>query len=111
MFSSDGKKYITDCADNEGIFRIIQSVPSRKAEPFKQWLAKLGKERLDEIEQPAMAIERAKRYYISKGYTPQWVQNRTASIDARISFTDTLKEKCDKRRFRQNSSYSNKIRS
>jgi len=92
MASSDGKKYITDCADNEGIFRILQSIPSKKAEPFKKWLARLGKERLDEISQPAKAIERANSYYIAKGYSPDWVQTRTASIQTRTSFTDTLKE-------------------
>lgn len=91
--SSDGKKYLTDCADNEGLFRIIQSIPSPKAEPFKRWLARLGKERLDEIEQPAKAIERAKSYYVAKGYTTNWIQTRTSSIDARHEFTDALKEK------------------
>lgn len=81
-----------NCANTEGIFRIIQSIPSKKAEPFKRWLARVGKERLDEIEQPALAIERAKGYYIAKGYTPEWVQTRTASIDTRHSFTDKLKD-------------------
>ncbi len=64
LTASDGKKYLTDCADTEGILRIVQSVPSKKAEPFKRWLARVGKERLDEIEQPAKAIERAKNYYL-----------------------------------------------
>lgn len=81
LLAKDGKKYLTDCADNEGILRIIQSVPSKKAEPFKRWLAKVGSERLEEIEQPAKAIERAKGYYFSKGYTPEWVQSRLAGID------------------------------
>lgn len=92
LTAADGKKRPTDCADNEGILRVIQSVPSKKAEPFKRWLAKVGKERLDEIEQPAKAIERAKNYYLAKGYTPQWVQTRIAGIDTRITLTDTLKE-------------------
>jgi DNA-damage-inducible protein D len=92
LMSSDGKKYQTDCTDNEGILRIIQSVPSKKAEPFKRWLAKVGKERLDEIEQPAKAIERAKGYYTAKGYSPEWVQTRIAGIDTRITFTDKLKD-------------------
>ncbi len=92
LISKDGKKRLTDIANTEGIFRIIQSIPSKKAEPFKRWLARVGKERLDEIEQPAKAIERAKGYYIAKGYTPEWVQTRTASIETRHSFTDKLKE-------------------
>jgi DNA-damage-inducible protein D len=92
LMAKDGKKYLTDCADNEGILRIIQSVPSKKAEPFKRWLAKIGKERLDEIEQPAKAIERAKDYYLAKGYTPEWVQTRIAGIDTRITFTEKLKD-------------------
>lgn len=91
--ATDGKKYLTDCADNEGLFRIIQSVPSKKAEPFKRWLARVGKERLDEIEQPSKAIERAKGYYYAKGYSEKWIQTRTAAIDTRHEFTDTLKEK------------------
>lgn len=91
--ANDGKKYLTDCADNEGILRIVQSVPSKKAEPFKRWLAKVGAERIEEIEQPAKAIERAKGYYVQKGYSPEWVQTRIAGIDTRISFTDSLKER------------------
>ena len=91
LVSKDGKKRLTDCADNEGILRIIQSVPSRKAEPFKIWLAKVGSERIAEIEQPAKAIERAKGYYIAKGYTPEWVETRIAGISTRRMFTDMLK--------------------
>lgn len=90
--STKGGKQNKNCANTENVFRIIQSIPSKKAEPFKRWLARMGKERLDEIEQPGKAIERAKGYYTAKGYTPQWIQNRTASIDARITFTDTLKK-------------------
>ncbi len=90
--SKDGKKYATDCVDNEGILRIIQSVPSKKAEPFKRWLARIGAERIEEIEQPAKAIERAKGYYIEKGYSPEWIQTRIAGIDTRVTFTDKLKE-------------------
>ena len=93
LISSDGKKYLTDCADTEGLFRIIQSIPSKKAEPFKLWLAQLGKERLDEIEQPGKAIERAKSYYEIKGYNKQWIETRTAGIHTRHEFTDALKEK------------------
>lgn len=90
--SSDGKKYSTDCADAEGVLRIIQSVPSKKAEPFKMWLARVGKERLDEIEQPAKAIERGKSYYLAKGYNQEWVQSRIAGIDTRVTLTDSLKD-------------------
>jgi DNA-damage-inducible protein D len=68
FLSSDGKKYLTDCADTEGIFRIIQSIPSRKAEPFKRWLAKVGYERMREIENPELAQERMKQLYEKKGY-------------------------------------------
>lgn len=92
LISKDGKKRLTDIANTETLFRIIQSVPSPKVEPFKRWLARVGKERLDEIEQPAKAIERAKGYYLAKGYTPEWVQTRTASIETRHSFTDKLKD-------------------
>jgi prophage antirepressor-like protein len=90
--SADGKYYMTDVANTEILFRIIQSIPSPKAEPFKRWLAKVGKERLDEIEQPGKAIERAKTYYLLKGYDPRWVQTRVASIESRGQFTDSLKE-------------------
>src|SRR4030065_1511737 len=89
----DSKMRETDCANTEGIFRIIQSIPSPKAEPFKRWLAKVGKERLDEIEQPSKAIERAKGYYEIKGYPKNWIESRTASIETRHDFTDVLKDK------------------
>lgn len=91
LLSSDGKKYKTDCADNEGLLRIIQSVPSKKAEPFKRWLARVGAERLEEIEQPGKAIERAESYYLAKGYSKEWVQTRIAGISTRNTFTDALK--------------------
>jgi len=90
--SKDGKKYATDCGDNEGVLRIIQSVPSKKAEPFKKWLAKVGNERLEEIDQPAKAIERGQLYYQLKGYSPEWIQTRLAGIETRHTFTETLKE-------------------
>lgn len=82
-----------NCSNTEGLLRLIQSVPSKKAEPFKRWLARVGKERLDEIEQPAKAIERAKNYYLAKGYTQQWVQTRISGIDSRYEFTEALKDK------------------
>lgn len=81
-----------NCATNEGLFRIIPSISSKKAEPFKRWLARVEKERLDEIEQPSKAIERAKWYYIAKGYSPEWVQTRIAGIDTGHTFTDSFKE-------------------
>ena len=90
--NTNGGKQSVNCANTEGILRIIQSIPSKKAEPFKRWLARVGKERLDEIEQPAKAIERAKGYYLAKGYSPQWVETRTASVETRHKFTDTLKD-------------------
>ena len=92
-FKTMGGKQNMNCSDTEGVFRIIQSIPSKKAEPFKRWLARVGKERLDEIEQPGKAIERGKGYYLAKGYSQQWIETRTASIDTRHKFTDTLKEK------------------
>ena len=82
-----------NCSNTEGLLRLIQSIPSKKAEPFKRWLARVGKERLDEIEQPAKAIERAKNYYLAKGYTQQWVQTRISGIDSRYEFTEVLKGK------------------
>ena len=73
LSSSDGKKYSTDCANTEGIFRIIQSIPSPKAEPFKRWLARIGKERLDEIEDPELGMQRTKEIYEKKGYPKDWL--------------------------------------
>ena len=67
LISGDGKKYSTDCADTKGIFRIIQSIPSKRAEPFKQWLSQLGQERIEEIENPELAQNRVKEYYELKG--------------------------------------------
>lgn len=92
LVSSDGKRYPTDVADTETMLRIIQSIPSKKAEPFKRWLARVGKERLDEIEQPGKAIERAKGYYTAKGYSAEWIQTRTTGIETRHTFTDKLKD-------------------
>jgi len=92
LIAKDGKKRLTDVANTEALFRIIQSIPSSKAEPFKKWLARVGKERLDEIAQPSKAIERAKGYYIEKGYEPRWVQTRVAGIETRHKFTDVLKD-------------------
>lgn len=83
----DGKMYKTDCATTEQLLRIIQSIPSKKAEPFKQWLAKVGKERLDEIADPELAFERAIRTYRDKGYTEKWIEQRLQAIDVRKQLT------------------------
>jgi len=74
--AGDGKEYETDCADTEGIFRIIQSIPSKKAEPFKRWLARVGYERIQEIENPELAQERMKKLYELKGYSKDWIDKR-----------------------------------
>ncbi len=86
--SPDGRNRKTDCANVEGIFRIIQSIPSKKAEPFKQWLARLGKERLEEIENPQLGVERARKIYQAKGYPQQWIDKRIQSISIRKKLTD-----------------------
>jgi hypothetical protein len=86
--SSDGKKYETDCADTEGIFRIIQSIPSSKAEPFKRWLAKVGYERVQEIENPELATKRTRMLYKLKGYSEDWIEKRMRGIAIREELTD-----------------------
>ncbi|MEA1986093.1 MAG: Bro-N domain-containing protein [Candidatus Marinimicrobia bacterium] len=91
--SKDGKKYSTDCANTEGIFRIIQSIPSPKAEPFKRWLAQVGKERLDEIENPELAQKRMKEIYEKKGYSKDWIDKRLRGIAIRQNLTDEWKER------------------
>ena len=90
--SSDGKKYNTDVADMQGIFRIIQSVPSPKAEPFKMWLAEVGKERIDEIIDPELTIDRALETYLKKGYTREWINQRLQAIQVRKELTDTWQD-------------------
>ena len=90
--SSDGKKYITDVADMQGIFRIIQSIPSPKAEPFKLWLAEVGKERIDEIVDPELIIDRALETYVKKGYTREWINQRLQAIQVRKELTDTWQD-------------------
>ncbi|MCD4811003.1 Bro-N domain-containing protein [bacterium] len=84
----DGKMRETDCANTEGIFRIIQSIPSKKAEPFKRWLAKVGYERIQEIENPELAQERMKRIYEQKGYPKDWINKRVRGIAIRQNLTD-----------------------
>lgn len=91
--AADGKKYVTDCANTEGIFRIIQSIPSPKAEPFKQWLARVGKERIQEIENPELAIERARLTYEKKGYPKDWIEKRVQGIAIRQKLTDEWDER------------------
>jgi len=91
--SSDGKKYSTDCANTQAIFRIIQSIPSPKAEPFKQWLAKVGYERVQEIENPELAQERMKQFYELKGYPKDWIDKRLRGIAVRQNLTDEWKER------------------
>jgi len=86
--ASDGKKYTTDCADTEGLLRIIQSIPSPKAEPFKIWLAKVGYERIEETEDPEKAFDRAMETYLKKGYSKNWINQRLKSIEVRKELTD-----------------------
>jgi hypothetical protein len=88
LLSSDGKMYLTDVADTEQLFRLIQSIPSPKAEPFKLWLAKIGAERIDEIEDPEIGIERLMETYLRKGYSKEWVNQRLKSIEVRKDLTD-----------------------
>jgi len=90
--STDGKSYKTDVADIQGIFRIIQSVPSPKAEPFKMWLAEVGKERIDEIIDPELTIDRALEGYARKGYSREWINQRLQAIQVRKELTDTWQD-------------------
>ena len=92
MESSDGKKYNTDAADIQGIFRIIQSIPSPKAEPFKMWLAEVGKERIDEIIDPKLTIDRALETYLKKGYKREWINQRLQAIQVRKELTDSWQD-------------------
>mgnify|MGYP001049588582 CR=1 FL=1 len=92
MRASDGKMRKTDCATTEQLLRIIQSIPSKKAEPFKLWLAQVGKERLDEIANPELAFERMIRTYRQKGYSEKWIERRLEAIDHRKALTATWDE-------------------
>ena len=96
--AKDGKMRETDCTDTKGILRVIQSIPSPKAEPFKLWLAQVGSERLDELVNPELAINRAKETYIRKGYDDGWIAQRLKSIDSRKQLTDTWKNSGAKNR-------------
>lgn len=91
--STDGKKYETNCADTEGIFRIIQSIPSPKAEPFKRWLAKVGYERVQEIEDPELATKRTRALYKAKGYSDAWIEKRMRGFAIREELTDEWKNR------------------
>jgi DNA-damage-inducible protein D len=91
--AADGKKYATDCANTKGLFRIIQSIPSPKAEPFKQWLAQVGYERIQEIENPELAQERMKQLYEQKGYPKEWIDKRLRGIAIRQNLTDEWQER------------------
>ena len=88
MPAEDGKLRLTDVADTEQLFRLIQSVPSKKAEPFKLWLAKVGRERIDEIEDPEVGIDRLMETYLKKGYSKEWINQRLKSIEVRKELTD-----------------------
>ncbi len=88
LLSDDGKKYATDVADTEQLFRLIQSIPSPKAEPFKQWLAKVGYERVEESQDPEKSIDRAMENYMKLGYSAAWINQRLKSIEVRKELTD-----------------------
>jgi len=90
FLANDGKKYATDCADVETVLRLVQSIPSPNAEPVKQWLARVGYERIEETRDPEKAIDRAMQTYLRKGYSPEWVNQRMRAIEVR-------KEKYEKR--------------
>ncbi len=88
MQAEDGKMRLTDVADTEQLFRLIQSIPSPKAEPFKLWIAKVARERIDEIEDPEIGIERLMETYLKKGYSKEWINQRLKSIEVRKELTD-----------------------
>ena len=100
--SADGKQYETDCANTESMFRIIQSIPSPKAEPFKRWLAKVGYERVQEIENPELAQKRMRELYKLKGYSDEWIEKRVRGIAVR----DELVGEWDKRGIKTDKEYS-----
>jgi len=93
LMAKDGKYYITDVVDTETMFRIIQSIPSPKAEPFKQWLARVGYERVEETEDPEIAIQRALMTYLKKGYSKEWVDLRLKTIEIRKDLTNEWNER------------------
>jgi hypothetical protein len=93
MEAGDGKKRLTDVADTEQLFRLIQSIPSPKAEPFKMWLAQVGRERIDEIEDPEIGIDRLMETYLRKGYSKEWINQRLKSIEIRKELTDEWEDR------------------
>jgi BRO family, N-terminal domain len=102
LLAADGKFRLTDVADTEQLFRLIQSIPSPKAEPFKLWIAKVARERIDEIEDPELGIERLMETYLKKGYSKEWVNQRLKSIEVRKDLTDEW----DKRGVKQGQEYA-----
>lgn len=88
LLAPDGKLRLTDVADTEQLLRLIQSIPSKRAEPFKMWLAKVGRERIDETEDPELAIDRAMKTYLKKGYSKDWINQRIKTIEVRKELTD-----------------------
>jgi len=93
LVASDWKKYATDVTDTETLLRLIQSIPSKKAEPFKLWLAKVGYERIEETEDPELAMERAMQTYLKKGYSKEWINQRLKTIEVRKDLTDEWEER------------------
>ncbi len=91
--AEDGKMRLTDCANTKSMFRIIQSIPSKKAEPFKQWLAQIGYERIEEIENPELGQDRIKKYYELKGYPKEWIDKRLRGIAIRQDLTEEWKNR------------------
>ena len=92
LIAADGKRYSTDVANNEQLLRIIQSIPSPKAEPFKIWLATVGRERIDETIDPELTIDRALETYLKKGYSREWINQRLQAIQVRKELTDELRQ-------------------
>jgi len=93
FLAADGKKYATDCANTETMFRVIQSIPSPKVEPLKQWLARVGYERLEEIENPELSMARMQALYEKKGYPKEWIDKRMRGIAVRQDLTDEWKNR------------------
>ncbi len=97
LIASDGRKRLSDCADTKTLLRIIQTIPSPKAEPFKQWLALVGHERIQEIENPELAMDRMKAIYEKKGYPQDWIDKQARGIAVRHTLTDEWKNRGVKR--------------
>ena len=96
LVGKDGRSRPSDCANIEGVFRMLMSVPSPKVEPLKLWLAQVGKERIEEIENPELAVERARDIYKAKGYSDEWIERRLKSIEVRKELTDEWKGRGEK---------------